>query len=131
MPLLFSYGTLQQLNVQIATFGRALSGRPDELVGFAQSMIRIQDVDVVRKSGKTHHPIVKHTGVASDRVPGTVFEISDEELANADKYEVGDYKRVNARLASGAQAWVYVDAERLPNCEPSSPQGEGFAHKEV
>ncbi len=26
MPLLFSYGTLQQTNVQLATFGRHLSG---------------------------------------------------------------------------------------------------------
>lgn len=34
---LFSYGTLQQENVQIATFGRLLNGAPDALVGFKLS----------------------------------------------------------------------------------------------
>jgi hypothetical protein len=29
MPLLFSYGTLQQENVQLATFGRLLYGQKD------------------------------------------------------------------------------------------------------
>ena len=49
-------------------------------------------------------------GIATDRVTGTVFEITAEELANADKYEVADYQRVAAPLASGRTAWVYVDA---------------------
>ena len=108
--LLFSYGTLQQLDVQLSTFGRELRGTADELVGFAQSMVRIEDAEVVKTSGKTHHPIVRHTGATTDRVTGTVFEITDEELENADKYEVSDYKRVAAPLASGRTAWVYVDA---------------------
>jgi hypothetical protein len=34
MALLFSYGTLQQPDVQRATFGRLLRGEPDALVGF-------------------------------------------------------------------------------------------------
>ena len=38
---LFSYGTLRQKNVQLATFGRELEGRQDALVGFARSMIAI------------------------------------------------------------------------------------------
>jgi hypothetical protein len=33
MPLLFSYGTLQQEGVQRATFGRLLKGSADALVG--------------------------------------------------------------------------------------------------
>jgi gamma-glutamylcyclotransferase (GGCT)/AIG2-like uncharacterized protein YtfP len=110
MQFLFSYGTLQHLNVQLATFGRALSGRPDELVGYARSMFKIEDPDVVAKSGRAHHPIVRCTGNASDRIAGTVFEVTDEELAHADKYEVDAYVRVSAPLASGCRAWVYVDA---------------------
>jgi hypothetical protein len=43
MPLLFSYGTLQQENVQVATFGRPLVDHRDELIGFEQSMMRIED----------------------------------------------------------------------------------------
>jgi gamma-glutamylcyclotransferase (GGCT)/AIG2-like uncharacterized protein YtfP len=108
--LLFSYGTLQQRDVQLATFGRELHGTAEQLVGFRQSMVKIEDPEVVKTSGKTHHPIVKQTGVAEDRVAGTVFEVTDEELANADKYEVSDYKRVSATLPSGRTAWVYVDA---------------------
>jgi hypothetical protein len=108
--LLFSYGTLQQRDVQLATFGRELPGTPDQLVGFHGSMVKIEDPEVVKTSGKSHQPIVKQTGMASDRVAGTVFEVTDDELAHADKYEVSDYKRISARLFSGRTAWVYVDA---------------------
>jgi gamma-glutamylcyclotransferase (GGCT)/AIG2-like uncharacterized protein YtfP len=110
MPLLFSYGTLQQENVQLATFGRLLNGHKDQLVGFEESMVKIEDPQVVATSGKTHHPIVRFTGRDESRVNGTVFEITDEELAHADRYEVAAYKRVAAMLASGKRAWVYVDA---------------------
>jgi len=32
--LLFSYGTLRQPEVQRATFGREIDGRPDAIVGY-------------------------------------------------------------------------------------------------
>jgi hypothetical protein len=114
MPLLFSYGTLQQKDVQLATFGRRLVGVPDALVGYRQSMVAIDDPGVVRTSGKTHHPMVAFTGHAQDRAPGALFEISDAELAYADAYEVAAYVRVRALLASGLEAWVYVDARGKP-----------------
>jgi hypothetical protein len=107
---LFSYGTLQLEAVQLATFGRRLAGAKDALPGFAQTMLKIEDAAVVATSGKTHHPIVQFTGRAEDRVDGMVFEVTPEELANADKYEVAAYKRVAVTLRSGQQAWVYVDA---------------------
>jgi gamma-glutamylcyclotransferase (GGCT)/AIG2-like uncharacterized protein YtfP len=110
VPLLFSYGTLQQDNVQLATFGRLLRGHPDALVGFEQSAIRIEDPQTVALSGKSDHLIVRFNGRSESRVAGTVFEITDEELASADRYEVADYKRIATTLASGRQAWVYVDA---------------------
>lgn len=105
---LFSYGTLQQENVQLATFGRLLKGAPDALVGFKQEMVEITDPDVLAKSGKRFHPIVTRSGDDVDRVAGTVFEVSVAELAAADEYEVSDYERVEAQLASGSAAWVYV-----------------------
>lgn len=114
MPRLFSYGTLQQQDVQRATFGRTLDGHGDVLPGYAQELIAISDPVVVATSGKTHHPIVKSTGVPTDRVDGTVFEISADELAQADRYEVSDYRRVAVTLASGLPAWVYVDARFAP-----------------
>lgn len=114
MPYLFSYGTLQQENVQIATFHRRLAGHADELLGFEQLIVKIDDLEVVATSGKTHHPIVKFTGNQGDRVPGTVFELTEAEIANADIYEVAAYKRVDASLASGLRAWVYVDVHHAP-----------------
>jgi len=104
MPLVFSYGTLQQENVQRATFGRLLDGQPDELVGFERSL-----------SADTHHANVTFTGSSASRVPGTVFEITEAELAAADRYEqVAAYRRMAVGLASGKQAWVYVDARSAP-----------------
>ena len=72
--------------------------------------MKIEDAEVVAKSGKTHHPIVAFTGSAQDRIAGTVFEVSEAEIEQADAYEVDAYRRVLAPLASGASAWVYVDA---------------------
>jgi gamma-glutamylcyclotransferase (GGCT)/AIG2-like uncharacterized protein YtfP len=108
MERLFSYGTLQQENVQLATFGRLLKGTPDALIGFVSRMVEIKDTQVVATSGKTHHPGVTRSGRPSDRVPGTVFEITKAELASADAYEVDEYERVEADLASGGRAWVYA-----------------------
>ena len=110
MPFLFSYGTLQQENVQQSTFGRKLSGASDELLGYVQSMVEIENPEVVATSGKTHHPIVSFTGKETDRIPGMIFEVTEAELAQADVYEVAAYKRVAANFASGREAWVYIDA---------------------
>jgi gamma-glutamylcyclotransferase (GGCT)/AIG2-like uncharacterized protein YtfP len=111
MPLLFSYGTLQQEDVQLATFGRLLQGRGDELPGFEQSSIEIEDPQFVAASGRTHRANITFKGGNDTRASGTVFEITDAELAAADRYEQrAAYKRVPVVLASGKQAWVYVDA---------------------
>lgn len=114
MPLLFSYGTLQLESVQTATFGRRLEGKADQIIGYEISMIPIDDAEVAATSGETHHPIVKFTGAPDARVDGTLFEITDRELAHADAYEVAAYKRTTAAAASGAEVWVYVDARFAP-----------------
>ena len=115
MPLLFSYGTLQQQHVQLSTFGRLLHGQGDELPGFEPSLVSIEDPLVVATSGRTHHANVTFNGRHDSRVSGTVFEITDAELAAADQYErLAAYTRVAAILASGKQAWVYVDARSAP-----------------
>ena len=36
------------------------------------------------------------------------FEVTAEELAAADRYEVAEYTRVEATLKSGVKAWVYT-----------------------
>jgi len=108
--LLFSYGTLQTKAVQIANFGRELTGRADAIPGYARTMVAISDPEVVRLSGESHHPIVAPSVNPMDEVAGMVFEITPEELAAADEYEVADYKRVSVRLRSGVDAWVFVKA---------------------
>ena len=105
---LFSYGTLQQEEVQLSTFGRKLEATPDALIGYQLSMLKITNPEVVAISGSEFHPVVIFTGNESDEVPGTVFEITPEELAQADSYEEADYKRVAAPCRSGGTAWVYV-----------------------
>jgi hypothetical protein len=42
--LLFSYGTLQDQAVQLATFGRELKGRADSLPGYKQNWVEITDI---------------------------------------------------------------------------------------
>jgi hypothetical protein len=110
MPLLFSYGMLQQEAVQLSTFGRRLTGAPDELLGYEHGLFEVEDPAFVAASGKRHHAMVRYNGREESRVPGVVFEVTDAELESADAYEPAGYARVVARLASGREAWVYTEA---------------------
>lgn len=111
MKNLFSYGTLQREKVQVETFGRKLSGNKDTLSGYVLAEIKITDESVLAKSETSFHPILRYTGDFSDQVEGIIFQISDDELEQADDYEVDAYKRVEAKFKSGIKAWVYVAAE--------------------
>jgi gamma-glutamylcyclotransferase (GGCT)/AIG2-like uncharacterized protein YtfP len=111
MLLLFSYGTLQDPSVQASLFGRHLHGEADELVGFERSLHHSNDKGFVATSGQDVHAIVRFTGDERSLVPGTVFEVSDEELEKADRYEPAGYRRVSTVLRSGRQAWVYAGDE--------------------
>jgi len=111
--LLFSYGTLQLDSVQQATFGRLLTGTPDVLAGFALRPLPIEDEYVIAVSGKSEHTIAAFTGRDSDEVPGTVFEVSLDELHRADEYEVEPCRRISVVLQSGRRAWVYVDGRNV------------------
>jgi gamma-glutamylcyclotransferase (GGCT)/AIG2-like uncharacterized protein YtfP len=108
---LFSYGTLRQRDVQLALFGRTLEGSADALPGFAVSPLLITDPQVIATSGTAHHTSCHETGNPRDEVPGTVFRITQAELAVADAYEVADVKRVTVRLRSGIDAFIYVSAQ--------------------
>ena len=100
MPLIFSYGTLQRREVQLATFGRALHGEPDTFPGYTLSS--------VFSSGATHANLTRADGNAG-AVQGTAFTIADDELAATDDYEAPfGYRRREVTLQSGRVAWVYV-----------------------
>ena len=111
MPLLFSYGTLQQEEVQVSTFGRKLEGEKDLLTGYEPSLVKIEDLALAERLKKTHHDNVSSTGDDWSSVQGTVFEVTDADLAKADTFEAQyNYKRLTVPLASGKEAWVYVHA---------------------
>ena len=106
MPLLFSYGTLQKADVQLAMFGRLLLGQPDDLPGFEPS--------AVAAAGQNTHANASFTGRSNSRVSGTAFEVTEAELLAADRYErTASYTRIAVVLGSGMPAWVYVDARSL------------------
>ena len=109
MPRLFSYGTLQQEEVQLATFGRKLAGEKDLITGYEPSLLKITDPQLAAKLGKSHHDNISATGDDWSNVQGTVFEVTEAELALADTFEAQfEYRRVNVTLASGNDAWVYL-----------------------
>ena len=102
MPRVFSYGSLQKHEVQLATFGELLPGAAAEIVGF--------EVVHLHRGGKQLANVVLSRSPQS-RVRGTVFEFTAAQLAVADEYERADnYARIEAPLTAGGQAWVYVDA---------------------
>jgi gamma-glutamylcyclotransferase (GGCT)/AIG2-like uncharacterized protein YtfP len=97
--LLFSYGTLQQKDVEIATFGHELSGRKDSLPGYVRA---------ITEAGGVLYYNIEPSSDPVDSVSGTVFEITEHELAAADRYEKErGYRRTLIKLRSGIQAWVY------------------------
>lgn len=109
MPLIFAYGTLQEKDIQLATFGRIVDSQNDALVGFEKTQVRIEDPTMAVELGRTHHANVEFVGNASSRVNGMALDVTDADLASVDAYEAPfSYKRVPATLASGKEAWVYV-----------------------
>ncbi len=105
---LFSYGTLQNPEVQLAKFGRLLDGRSDILAGYRLAPLAISDPEVVKLSGAAIHSIARRTGNPADLIAGVVFKITPAELEAADAYEVDAYARIEVTLASGAMAFAYV-----------------------
>ena len=112
---LFSYGTLQLPEVQLATYGRRLEGSPDVLPGYRLLRLPDRDPTAVRISGTKTHMVVRRTGDPADRIAGVVFLLTEEELAATDRYEGSDYGRAELVLESGRRASVYIEA------------GDGFA----
>ncbi len=108
MPYLFSYGTLQKERVQIETFGRILEGDQDILAGYRLEMLEIKDPEVLKKSSQKFHPVLILSGNPEDEITGILLELTDEEILQADEYEVDDYQRIETGFESGRSGFVYV-----------------------
>jgi hypothetical protein len=65
----------------------------------------------VRISGTKTHFVVRRTGNPEDRVPGMVYLLTANELAETDRYEGTDYGRAELALESGRRALVYVEPD--------------------
>jgi hypothetical protein len=105
---LFSYGTLQQENVQIAVFGKPVSGRPDAITGYDLVPVTISSQEAVAISGKAVHTTLVRAKGETAPIEGVVFHISADDLAAADRYESAEYQRIKVTLRSGIAAWVYI-----------------------
>ena len=110
---LFSYGTLQLKEVQLANYGRELEGVPDALPGHKLIRLADRDANAVRISGSATHMIVRRTGNPADRVVGVVYLLTADELAKTDRYEGSDYGRTELELESGRRALVYVEPDAV------------------
>lgn len=99
MEHLFTYGTLQEKQVQQDVFGHPLEGRPDTLLGFKK----------VENAVYGQYPVVIQTQDTKDKVKGTVYTVSIIDLEKGDAYETEAYKREKFPLESGLEAWVYVE----------------------
>lgn len=94
---LFTYGTLQEKEVQLSVFSRPLVGFEDELSHHKISDEKVADL----------YPTLQHTGKETDTIKGLVYTLSHQELQKADKYEGEAYERIQIKLGSGKKAWVY------------------------
>ena len=99
---LFTYGTLQQTDVQEDLFGRRLVGTPETLIGYA-----LQEIQIEEEFGLVEYDILVETGNPEDTINGIVYLVTTTELNQSDLYEGMNYKRVEVHLQSEQKAWAY------------------------
>ncbi len=99
MEKLFAYGTLTLPATQVQLLGRRLGeGAPDTLRGYR--LAKLQGI---------HHVYSILQPQAGSTVVGRLFEVTQEELEQLDKYEGDAYQRISATLVSKNRAWVYSE----------------------
>ena len=96
---LFTYGTLQNPEIQRIVMDRELTGKKDTLIGY-----RLEHEKVLGR-----YPAVIHTGNPKDKVRGMVYKTSFRDLFLCDEYEGTHYKRIRETLNSGLESWVYIE----------------------
>ena len=102
MQKLFTYGTLQNDDIQETIFGRQLQGTPEILIGYV-----IKEIQIEEEFGIVHYPIIMETNNPEDTINGIVYEITSIDLRQADLYEGLHYKRVEVHLQSNEMVWAY------------------------
>ncbi len=112
---IFSYGTLQDGEVQMELFGRHLIGHTDILKGYNTTEIELNEEGFVGFSEREKYLIASISDDEKDAIEGTALEVTMDELLLADEYEPEEYKRELVTLESGKQAWIYLRAAERKN----------------
>lgn len=99
MEYLFTYGTLQENEIQLNLFKRKLKGDKDILKGYLLSKNRVYG----------RYPTVSKTDDTTDSVVGMAYEVTPLELKKADAYEGEGYERHKVVLTSGKTAWTFME----------------------
>nr|WP_297797907.1 gamma-glutamylcyclotransferase family protein [uncultured Eudoraea sp.] len=102
---LFTYGTLQQEDIQLTVFSRTLSGFSDTLSGYKLSDEKVVGI----------YPVMQNSDIPTDFVNGRVYMCSNKEILDVDKYEGPAYKRIKVTLNSGKSAWAYISSAPQSN----------------
>ena len=111
MEYLFSYGTLQEDDVQVELFGRRLNGGRDVLKGYKTSPIELTEEGFASYTEQATYLIASVSDDENDAIEGTALEVSGEDLSVVDGYEPEEYKRAKVTLELGKRAWIYLKAE--------------------
>lgn len=94
---LFSYGTLQDPDVQMKVLGRKLGIRwPTNINGFKLRQLEIEGI---------YYPAAEIK--AGSNIRGNIYEIKSSDLAKLDEYETYKYKRI-AVPHGGFTFYMYV-----------------------
>lgn len=96
--LLFSYGTLQEPEIQEKILNRRLKGTKAILLGYKKYEKRMMN----------KYPIIEQSDDAKAMVSGILYKVSNYELYKIDLYESLAYTRIQAKLKSSVKAWVYI-----------------------
>ncbi len=96
---MFTYGTLQDPQVQLYVFDKILEGDVDFLLGFKW----------YKNAVYGRYPLVKPTSNPKEMVKGVAYKVTKADLLRCDVYETSAYQRKKFILKSGKEAWVYIE----------------------
>ena len=95
---LFTYGTLQEKEVQLGVFSRVLMGEDAILEGYTIALKKVAE----------RYPTIAFANDSTKSLSGKIYVLTPEELTKADAYEGEAYKRIQVVLASGEKAWTDI-----------------------
>ncbi len=106
--LVFSYGALQNEELQRSVLGRVFPSEAAILPGFHADYAEMADPRFAELTGTSIHAVLRRTDDPRDKVIGKVFRLTEDELDAADQFQVLMFRREQVVLEGGRTAWVYL-----------------------